>query len=46
LLDKRIITETMVPGVVNLPHRWGHHREGMRLSIAFFHTGVSMEKIA
>ena len=28
------ITEDMMPGVVSMPHGWGHDREGMRLNIA------------
>jgi len=40
-----VITETMMPGVLSLPHGWGHHREGMRLSIASAHAGVSINDI-
>jgi anaerobic selenocysteine-containing dehydrogenase len=28
------ITDTMMRGVVSLPHGWGHAREGVRLSVA------------
>jgi hypothetical protein len=31
----------MMPGVVSLPHGWGHTREGTRLSVARAHAGVS-----
>ena len=36
------ITDEMMPGVVSLPHGWGHHRPGTRLGIARAHAGVSM----
>ncbi len=28
------ITDKIIPGVVSMPHGWGHHREGTRLSVA------------
>jgi len=31
----------MMPGVVSLPHGWGHARTGVRMSIAQAHPGVS-----
>jgi hypothetical protein len=31
----------MVPGVVSLPHGWGHDRKGLRMGIAVQHAGVS-----
>ncbi len=31
----------MMPGVVSLPHGWGHHREGTRLRVAGERPGVS-----
>ena len=34
-------SEEMMPGVVSLPHGWGHHREGVRLGIAAAHAGAS-----
>ncbi|HEB89244.1 MAG TPA: molybdopterin oxidoreductase family protein [Deltaproteobacteria bacterium] len=33
-------TEAMMPGVVSLPHGWGHDVEGVRLSVASAHPGV------
>ena len=30
-----------MPGMVSLPHGWGHDREGVRLGIAAQHPGVS-----
>ncbi len=34
-----------MPGVVCLPHGWGHHRDGMRLSVAENNPGVSINDI-
>lgn len=30
-----------MPGVVSLPHGWGHNAEGTRLSVARAHPGVN-----
>ena len=35
------VTDAMPPGVVSLPHGWGHHREGARLAVARAHAGAS-----
>lgn len=35
----------MMPGVVSLPHGWGHHRKGMRTSVAEAHAGISMNDL-
>ena len=34
-------SEDIMPGVVSLPHGYGHNREGIRMSIAAGHAGVS-----
>ena len=34
-------TDEMMRGVVSIPHGWGHHRPGLRLSVARQHAGVS-----
>lgn len=39
------LTETIMPGVVSLPHGWGHHRDGTRLPIASAHAGVSANDV-
>ena len=39
------ISDTMMPGVVCLPHGWGHHREGTQIAIAEAHAGVSINDI-
>ena len=38
-------TTDIMPGVVSLPHGWGHDREGIRLSIADQHAGSSCNDI-
>jgi anaerobic selenocysteine-containing dehydrogenase len=35
------ITPDLMPGVVSLPHGWGHDAEGSRLTIARAHAGVN-----
>ena len=35
------ITEDLMPGVVSLPHGWGHDAEGSRLRVANAHPGVN-----
>jgi hypothetical protein len=34
-----------MPGVVCLPHGWGHQRSGVKLAIASAQSGVSMNAI-
>lgn len=38
-------SEDMMPGVVSLPHGYGHNREGIRMGIASAHAGVSCNDI-
>jgi len=33
-------SEAMMPGVVSLPHGWGHDPEGIRMDVAAQHAGV------
>lgn len=35
------VTEAIRPGVVSLPHGWGHDGEGVRLGVASRHAGVN-----
>ncbi len=35
------VSDEVMPGVVSLPHGWGHGRRGTRLSVANAHPGVS-----
>lgn len=39
------VTDAMMPGVVSLPHGWGHHREGTRLRVASARPGRSINDI-
>ena len=39
------VSEEMMPGVVSLPHGWGHGRDGVRLSVAARHAGVSINDV-
>lgn len=39
------VTEDIMPGVVSLPHGWGHNRPGVRLGIATAHAGVSINDV-
>ena len=39
------ITAEIAPGVVSLPHGWGHDREGIRLDVAQAHPGVSVNDL-
>jgi anaerobic selenocysteine-containing dehydrogenase len=34
-------SESMMPGVVSLPHGWGHDVDGIRMGVAAAHAGVS-----
>lgn len=40
------ITDEMMPGVVCLPHGWGHDRAGTRLEVAKRHAGVNNNLLA
>jgi len=35
------VTDVVMPGVVSLPHGWGHGRPGARLEVAARHAGVN-----
>ncbi|MFE7107263.1 molybdopterin-dependent oxidoreductase [Streptomyces sp. NPDC057575] len=39
------ITDGLRPGVVSLPHGWGHHRPGTRLSVAAARPGVNVNQL-
>ena len=40
------VTEALMPGVVSLPHGFGHGRSGTRLGVASAHPGVSYNDLA
>ena len=35
-------TTDIMPGIVSLPHGWGHDLDGINLSVASEHAGVNM----
>src|SRR5262249_24597367 len=39
------VTDTIMPGVVSLPHGWGHNLPGTRLGTAAAHAGVSINRL-
>ncbi len=40
------VSDEMMPGVVSLPHGWGHDKPGTRLSVAREHPGVNNNLLA
>lgn len=40
-----VASDEMCPGVVSIPHGWGHDRQGIRLDIATDNPGVSVNDI-
>jgi anaerobic selenocysteine-containing dehydrogenase len=38
-------TDAMMPGVVSIPHGWGHGRAGVRLTVAAAHAGASINDL-
>src|SRR5262245_35610375 len=40
------VTDEMMPGVVCLPHGWGHDKPGTRLGVASDHAGVNNNLLA
>jgi anaerobic selenocysteine-containing dehydrogenase len=40
------VSDEMMPGVVSLPHGWGHDKEGTRMSVAREHAGVNNNLLA
>ncbi|WP_026232271.1 molybdopterin-dependent oxidoreductase [Neolewinella persica] len=39
------VTDEMMPGVISIPHGFGHHRKGTRLEVAEASPGVSVNDI-
>lgn len=39
------VTEALMPGVVSLPHGWGHTRKGTKLAVAEQHPGASINDV-
>jgi anaerobic selenocysteine-containing dehydrogenase len=40
------ITDAIMPGVVSIPHGWGHDAPGVRLNVAAEHAGVNSNLLA
>ena len=40
------LTNAIKPGVVSLPHGWGHGKEGTQLSVANDHAGVNTNELS
>ena len=40
------VTEDIMPGVVSIPHGWGHDREGSALGVAAAHAGANSNILA
>ena len=40
-----VVTEDVMPGVVSIPHGYGHGRDGTRLGVANAHPGVSVNAL-
>jgi anaerobic selenocysteine-containing dehydrogenase len=39
------ISDEIMAGVVSIPHGWGHHKQGIQLSVAREHAGVSINDL-
>jgi anaerobic selenocysteine-containing dehydrogenase len=40
------VTDEIMPGVVSIPHGWGHHAQGVRMGVASAHAGVNSNLLA
>jgi anaerobic selenocysteine-containing dehydrogenase len=40
------LTDGIMPGVVSIPHGWGHGEDGVRLGVASAHAGVNSNVLA
>ena len=40
------VTDGIMPGVVSIPHGWGHDAEGVQMSVASAHAGVNSNLLA
>ncbi len=40
------LTEDIMPGVVSIPHGWGHDADGVRMGVASAHAGVNSNVLA
>ena len=40
------VTDEIMPGVVSIPHGWGHDADGVRMGVASAHAGVNSNFLA
>jgi anaerobic selenocysteine-containing dehydrogenase len=40
------VTDAIMPGVVSIPHGWGHDQDGSRTAVAAAHAGVNSNLLA
>jgi anaerobic selenocysteine-containing dehydrogenase len=40
------VTDAIMPGVVSIPHGWGHGAPGSRMAVAASHPGVNSNLLA
>jgi anaerobic selenocysteine-containing dehydrogenase len=40
------VTDAIMPGVVSIPHGWGHDLDGIELSVASAHAGTNSNLLA
>jgi anaerobic selenocysteine-containing dehydrogenase len=40
------VTDAVMPGVVSIPHGWGHDVDGVRMSVASEHAGSNSNVLA
>jgi anaerobic selenocysteine-containing dehydrogenase len=40
------VTDAIMPGVISIPHGWGHDVDGVRLRVASRHAGVNSNVLA
>jgi anaerobic selenocysteine-containing dehydrogenase len=40
------VTDAVMPGVVSIPHGWGHDHDGARMSVAAAHAGTNSNVLA
>jgi hypothetical protein len=40
------VTDAIMPGVVSIPHGWGHDADGVKLRVAARHAGANSNLLA
>ena len=45
LMIKVELSDAIMPGVVSIPHGWGHHRKNTQLEVAEQHAGISINDL-